>query len=229
MAAANQAEQAVRLAAAAEALRDALGTIWVPPERDVYERTAETLRADLGETAFLAAWAAGRSALPGGGGRGGGSGVGSDTAGHPRGVTSTGTVCVLTPVNPVRSDCWAKAGPTGERPWTSRSTAPAPSTTTVTLAGGPVDSGPRAIEAQGSPGAVKRLRLSPRRAWRIESWLTPKSAASSCSGRISAYARIASRSSDVRRRDCYTCSAARPDALTMRHSGASAITTQAWL
>ena len=54
-------EQAVRLAAAAEALRDAARDDLGPPERDVYERTAQSLRADLGEAAFLAAWAAGRA------------------------------------------------------------------------------------------------------------------------------------------------------------------------
>ena len=62
--ASGQAKQAVRLAAAAEALRDALGTIRVPPERGVYEHTAEKLRADLGEAGFLASWAAGQALSP---------------------------------------------------------------------------------------------------------------------------------------------------------------------
>lgn len=60
-AAAGQAVRAVRLAAAAEALRDALGTIWVLPERDIYERTAQDLRSDLGEAVYLEAWLAGRA------------------------------------------------------------------------------------------------------------------------------------------------------------------------
>jgi DNA-binding CsgD family transcriptional regulator len=50
---------AVRLAGAAEALREAAGSIWELPERETYESTARALRADLGEEPFLAAWTAG--------------------------------------------------------------------------------------------------------------------------------------------------------------------------
>jgi non-specific serine/threonine protein kinase len=63
-AAAGQTTQAARLAAAAEAVRDAVGSVWVLPERIAYERTAQRLRADLGEEAFLAAWATGRALAP---------------------------------------------------------------------------------------------------------------------------------------------------------------------
>jgi hypothetical protein len=54
-------ERAARLLGAVQALRDAIGAP-VPPEyRAAYERTAAAARAALGEEAFTAAWAAGRT------------------------------------------------------------------------------------------------------------------------------------------------------------------------
>jgi len=61
---AGQAMQATRLAAAAEAARLTVGSVWVLPERLSYERTAQSLRADLGDEAFRASWAAGQALTP---------------------------------------------------------------------------------------------------------------------------------------------------------------------
>src|SRR5712691_10738113 len=51
---------AVRLLAAAEALRDSLGTPLPPVSRASYERSLADARAHLGEQAFAVAWAGGR-------------------------------------------------------------------------------------------------------------------------------------------------------------------------
>ncbi len=61
---AGQAMKAAWLAAAAEAARHTVGSVWVLPERLAYERTAQSLRADLGDEAFRAAWAAGQALTP---------------------------------------------------------------------------------------------------------------------------------------------------------------------
>jgi DNA-binding CsgD family transcriptional regulator len=55
--------QAARLFGAAEALRDALGHAFVPPEGTAFERGADTARAALGDAAYAAGRDAGR-ALP---------------------------------------------------------------------------------------------------------------------------------------------------------------------
>jgi hypothetical protein len=50
-----------RLCGAAEALREAIGTpIW-PVDRPTYERDVATMRAQLDEATFVAAWAEGRA------------------------------------------------------------------------------------------------------------------------------------------------------------------------
>jgi predicted ATPase/transcriptional regulator with XRE-family HTH domain len=59
----GQAERAVRLFAAAEALREAIGLPRPPAFRGIYQRVTELARRTLGEEAFATAWAAGR-ALP---------------------------------------------------------------------------------------------------------------------------------------------------------------------
>jgi non-specific serine/threonine protein kinase len=57
-------EHAARLLGAAEALREAIGTmILLPADRESHERTVAAARAELSEAAFAAAWAAGQ-ALP---------------------------------------------------------------------------------------------------------------------------------------------------------------------
>jgi DNA-binding NarL/FixJ family response regulator len=58
----DEAERAARLFGAAAARRAEVGEALALPERAVYERAAEAARAALGETAFAAAWAAGRAA-----------------------------------------------------------------------------------------------------------------------------------------------------------------------
>jgi len=55
----QQTERAVRLCASADALRRAIGTRLNAVQRPLYEHTLSTARAQLGETAFAAAWAAG--------------------------------------------------------------------------------------------------------------------------------------------------------------------------
>ena len=59
----GQPEQAARLAAAATALLEAIGTEMWPIDRADYERGLAAVRAQLGEAAFATAWEAGR-ALP---------------------------------------------------------------------------------------------------------------------------------------------------------------------
>jgi DNA-binding NarL/FixJ family response regulator len=56
-------ERAARLGAAAEALCEASGATPLPPFQAIHTQTAEAARAELGEAAFAAAWAAGQ-ALP---------------------------------------------------------------------------------------------------------------------------------------------------------------------
>ncbi len=51
---------ATRLLGAAEAIRGALGVPLSPVEQPRHERLVTALRASLGETAFVSAWAAGR-------------------------------------------------------------------------------------------------------------------------------------------------------------------------
>jgi predicted ATPase/DNA-binding SARP family transcriptional activator len=58
---AGQAEQAVRVLAAAAAEREALGYALEEPERKVGAETVERLRSELGHEAFEAAWAEGRT------------------------------------------------------------------------------------------------------------------------------------------------------------------------
>jgi non-specific serine/threonine protein kinase len=58
----GQGEWAVRLFARADALADALGYAFTPPERQRHERAAMTSRQALGDTAFDADWSAGRAA-----------------------------------------------------------------------------------------------------------------------------------------------------------------------
>ena len=55
---------AAQLWGAAEALRDALGVPIPPVERADYERSLSAARVHLGERAFAAAWAQGRSMTP---------------------------------------------------------------------------------------------------------------------------------------------------------------------
>jgi hypothetical protein len=52
--------RAVRLWGAADALREAMGTLIPPVYRANYERSLAAARAQLGEKAFAAAWAEGR-------------------------------------------------------------------------------------------------------------------------------------------------------------------------
>jgi predicted ATPase/class 3 adenylate cyclase len=59
----GQPERAVRLFAAAEALRQALGAVLSPPERADHDRLVAAARAVLGEPVFASAWTEGR-ALP---------------------------------------------------------------------------------------------------------------------------------------------------------------------
>jgi DNA-binding CsgD family transcriptional regulator len=54
----------VRLWGAADALREAMGTPIPPVYRADYERSVAAARAQLGEKAFAAAWAEGRSMTP---------------------------------------------------------------------------------------------------------------------------------------------------------------------
>ena len=56
-------QRAVRLFAAAAALRQASGRAFLPVEHALYQAVLDDLRTDLGEVAFAAAWAAGQ-ALP---------------------------------------------------------------------------------------------------------------------------------------------------------------------
>jgi non-specific serine/threonine protein kinase len=56
----GQKEQAARLFAAAEALRESLGTHLTPNEQEIYEAAVAKVRSALGERAFSATWAAGR-------------------------------------------------------------------------------------------------------------------------------------------------------------------------
>jgi predicted ATPase/class 3 adenylate cyclase len=53
-------ERAARLFGAGEAIREAIGAPMAPCDRAGYARSAEALRAQLGEEAFAAAWQAGR-------------------------------------------------------------------------------------------------------------------------------------------------------------------------
>ncbi len=56
----SQPERAARLFGAATALREAIGGTLSPGERPAYERNVATVRGQLDETAFAAAWAEGR-------------------------------------------------------------------------------------------------------------------------------------------------------------------------
>ncbi len=56
----GQAEQAVRLWGAAEAVREAIGAPLTPNELSRYEREVAAARAQLGEQRFKAAWAEGQ-------------------------------------------------------------------------------------------------------------------------------------------------------------------------
>lgn len=56
--------RAARLWGAAEALRDAMGTPLPLVDRPIYERSVAAARASLGEKAFAAAWAEGRTMTP---------------------------------------------------------------------------------------------------------------------------------------------------------------------
>jgi tetratricopeptide (TPR) repeat protein len=60
-AAAGQGPRAARLGGAAEALREALGTLLDPALRAGHERAVEAMRVALGEEGFAAAWAEGRA------------------------------------------------------------------------------------------------------------------------------------------------------------------------
>ena len=60
----GQLAQAARFWGAAEVLRNAIGTPIPPVERANYERTVASARAHLGEKAFAAAWAEGRTMTP---------------------------------------------------------------------------------------------------------------------------------------------------------------------
>jgi predicted ATPase len=57
----GQAERAVRLCAAAAALREAIGAPLPPAERATYERTVATARTRLDEVTFATAWEEGRA------------------------------------------------------------------------------------------------------------------------------------------------------------------------
>jgi predicted ATPase/transcriptional regulator with XRE-family HTH domain len=59
----GDAERAVRLFGAADALREAIGLLRPPAFRGIYQRVTELARRTLGEAAYAAAWTAGR-ALP---------------------------------------------------------------------------------------------------------------------------------------------------------------------
>ena len=59
----GHAEQAARFQGTAAALAEAVGLVYDPADRDQIERDVTAVRAQLGETAFAAAWTAGR-ALP---------------------------------------------------------------------------------------------------------------------------------------------------------------------
>lgn len=59
----DQPERAARLWGAAERLRQSIGCRTAPAARAVYERAMAAARAELGEEAFAAVWAAGQ-ALP---------------------------------------------------------------------------------------------------------------------------------------------------------------------
>ena len=63
-AAIGQMQWAARLLGAAEANRELLGTTLMPRELAGYEKNVDTLRAALGEAAFVAAWAEGRRMSP---------------------------------------------------------------------------------------------------------------------------------------------------------------------
>ena len=57
----EQGERAVRLMSAAEALREASGSLRTPQERNEYDRELEELRAGLDEKTFQLLWAEGGS------------------------------------------------------------------------------------------------------------------------------------------------------------------------
>jgi predicted ATPase len=57
----GEPEKAARLFGAAAALRDAIGSIRNPVERDLHERAVAAVRAAAGEAAFERAWASGRA------------------------------------------------------------------------------------------------------------------------------------------------------------------------
>ena len=57
----GQPERAVRLFGAAAALLDTLKASLAPADRNDYERTVATLRAQLGTQRFTAAWADGQA------------------------------------------------------------------------------------------------------------------------------------------------------------------------
>ena len=57
----HQPERATRLLAAASSLRDACGAPVQPADRPDYDRAVAAAQAQLGETAFSAAWAQGRA------------------------------------------------------------------------------------------------------------------------------------------------------------------------
>jgi len=61
VAAQGESAWATRIWGAVEALRDAMGVPLPPVERAGYERSVSAARAQLGETAFTAAWAEGRT------------------------------------------------------------------------------------------------------------------------------------------------------------------------
>ncbi len=61
MAAQKQPERSARLFGAAEALFDAMGQVAEPVDRTEYDRNAAMARAQLGDEAFAAAWAKGRT------------------------------------------------------------------------------------------------------------------------------------------------------------------------
>ena len=64
VAAQGESAWATRIWGAVEALRDAMGVPLPPVERAGYERSVAAARAQLGETAFTAAWAQGRTMTP---------------------------------------------------------------------------------------------------------------------------------------------------------------------
>jgi non-specific serine/threonine protein kinase len=61
----GDAARAARLLGAAAALREAIGAPVPPADRARHQRDLDALRANLGETAFAAAWASGRALTPG--------------------------------------------------------------------------------------------------------------------------------------------------------------------